>query len=254
MALNSFIQVTQAPEKVALKYLKSAGWNVQSAVNSFFASGGSSSGGSPASSKAVTDNLNKLFDQYRQPGDPQDTISVNGTMSYIEALGLDLEEPAVLALCQMLNAPTMGEFARAGFVDGWKALQLDTLEKQRAHIPTLRTTFSTSESLQKKVYMFTYAFARQSNQKSLPLDTAIEYWKLLLGERWKGHIGLWIEFLETEWKKSVAKDTWNMLWDFTGLCKEDPSLTGYDDEGAWPSILDSFVDFVRRKNAMDVSS
>ena len=117
----------------------------------------------------------------------------------------------------------------------------------RTKIPDLRASLSADEYLFKRVYLFTYTFARPTGQKSLPLDTAIEYWKLLLGPRWKGFIELWIEFLEKEYKRSIAKDTWNMLYDFVGMCRADPELKGYDEEGAWPSILDSFVEFVRKK-------
>lgn len=103
----------------------------------------------------------------------------------------------------------------------------------RAKIPELRQSILNDEATFKRVYLFTYAFLRPSGQKSLPLETAIDYWKLLLGRRWKGHIDSWIEFLENEYKKSIAKDTWNMLYEFVGLCNADPELKGYDEEGMW---------------------
>ena len=160
----------------------------------------------------------------------------------------------------------------------------------RAKIPDLRNQILIDEAVYKRIYMFTYNFARAPAQKSLQLDTAIEYWKLLLATKWKSHLPMWIEFLEKEYKRSVAKDTWNCLWDFVGLCKTDPVLKWYDEEGgfscplggilveggggvgggwwlwcgivantrcvgAWPSILDSFVAYVRKKggNRMDTS-
>lgn len=48
-------------------------------------------------------------------------------MAFVQALGLDLEELAVLALCEALKAPTMGEFSRAGFVEGWKNMKYSDL-------------------------------------------------------------------------------------------------------------------------------
>lgn len=41
-------------------------------------------------------------------------------MRYLGDLGLSLEEPVVLAVLTELDAPTMGELTRKGFVDGWK--------------------------------------------------------------------------------------------------------------------------------------
>ncbi|KAL8777614.1 MAG: hypothetical protein Q9213_007779, partial [Squamulea squamosa] len=68
--------------------------------------------------------LNKLFDAYRDnPKDEPDKIGVEGSMRYLQDLGLSLEEPVVLAILTELNAPTMGELTRQGFVDGWKRLR-----------------------------------------------------------------------------------------------------------------------------------
>lgn len=55
-------------------------------------------------------------------GEP-DTIGVEGSMRYLSDLGLSLDEPVVLAILTELNAPTMGELTREGFVDGWKRLR-----------------------------------------------------------------------------------------------------------------------------------
>ncbi|KAF8425181.1 Cullin binding-domain-containing protein [Tirmania nivea] len=253
-ALAQFTAFTQCPEKIAAKILKSHSWNVEIAVDSYFSSN-NATGSAPSPSAGVSvSSIHKVFDKYRERNDPQDTINVTGTMSYIQALGMDLEEPAVLVLCEALKAPTMGEFSRNEFVEGWKNMGCDTIEKMRAKIPELRNNISNDEATFKRVYLFTYTFARPPGQKSLPLDTAIEYWKLLLGRKWKTHINLWIEFLEKEYKRSIAKDTWNMLYDFMGLCNNDPELKSYDEEGAWPSILDSFVAFVRRNTGGDMDT
>ncbi|KAI5811133.1 Cullin binding-domain-containing protein [Peziza echinospora] len=250
-AVAQFTACTRCPEKTAAKFLKTHSWNVELAVDSYFSSNAGALAPTPTAGVSVT-SINKVFDQYRDRTDPPDTIMVNGTMNYIQQLGLDLEEPAVLVLCEALKAPTMGEIARAGFVEGWRAMGCDTIEKMRAKIPDLRNIILTDEARFKRVYLFTFNFARAANQKSLPLDTAIEYWKLLLGKKWKSHIDLWIEFLQRDYKKSIAKDTWNMLYDFVPLCEQDPELKEYDEEGAWPSILDSFVEFVRKRSGQVV--
>lgn len=97
----------------------------------------------PASSQ-TEQSLNKLFDKYRglssphsrncqpdadpcnlvdNPKDEPDTIGVEGSMRYLTDLGLSLEEPVVLAVLTELEAPTMGELTRKGFVEGWKRLR-----------------------------------------------------------------------------------------------------------------------------------
>lgn len=173
-------------------------------------------------------------------------------MRYLQDIGIGLEEPTVLVVAELLQAPTMGEFSRDGFVEGWKACgyipkllpcnpprltnltnSCDTLEKQRARVPALRSSFENDEAVFKKVYLFTYNFARSPNQKSLPLESAVEYWKLLFARRFKARMEDWIHFLEVEYKKSIAKDTWNCMYDFVQLADADPTpgLTSYDTDG-----------------------
>ncbi|KAH0602825.1 uncharacterized protein H6S33_008475 [Morchella sextelata] len=216
----------------------------------------------PAASASSTSNstaqLNSIFDKYHEAGDPPNIIGVNGAMRYLQDIGIGLEEPTVLVVAELLKAPTMGEFAREGFVDGWKACGCETLDKQRARVPALRSSFGNDEAVFKKVYLFTYNFARSPNQKSLPLESAVEYWKLLFASRFKAQMDNWIEFLETEYKRSIAKDTWNCMYDFVQLADADPTpeLASYDIDGAWPSILDDFVNYVRKKqgaSGMDTS-
>ena len=41
-------------------------------------------------------------------------------MRYLSDLGVKLDEVVVLAILTELGAPTMGEFTREGFVNGWQ--------------------------------------------------------------------------------------------------------------------------------------
>jgi DCN1-like protein 1/2 len=101
----------------------------------------------------------------------------------------------------------------------------------RATVPALRESLHTDEAVFKRVYMFTFAFARSPGQKSLPLEVAQEYWKLLLRKRFEKHLPTWMEFLESEYKKAISKDTWNCMYDFVQLAQKDPSLESYDVDG-----------------------
>lgn len=115
---------------------------------------------SPAASKAPasTSKLNALFDKYkgavlvllslstrarhscgfamslvvvshRCPGrfrvhtEPDgDDISVDGTIKLCEDLDVDPEDVVLLAVAYELKSPSMGQWSRKGWVDGWKAL------------------------------------------------------------------------------------------------------------------------------------
>lgn len=107
----------------------------------------------------------------------------------------------------------------------------------RARVPALRSSFQNDEAVFKKVYLFTYNFARSPNQKSLPLESATEYWKLLFAKRFRAQMDNWIEFLENEYKRSIAKDTWNCMYDFVQLTDTDPTLATYDTDGLFLPVV-----------------
>jgi DCN1-like protein 1/2 len=76
------------------------------------------------------------------------------------------------------------------------------------------------------------------------LEMAIEFWKLLLADRWV-YLDLWIQFLQEKYNKTIPKDTWNLLYDFIQDIGTDFTL--YDENGAWPVIIDDFVAYGRER-------
>jgi DCN1-like protein 1/2 len=102
----------------------------------------------------------------------------------------------------------------------------------------LREQFKIDDELHKRVYLFTYMFARPEGQRALripwgtwaneALEAAIDYWQLLLKDRWD-YLDLWIEFLRGHYNRTIPKDTWNLLYDFIQDIGTD--FTKYDENG-----------------------
>ena len=116
----------------------------------------------------------------------------------------------------------------------------------------------------KSIYKHTFVIARQQGQKSVQLDAAIEYWRLLLSEPslvWSTAnapwLEWWIEFLQERWKKSVNKDMWDQTLTFAERTLEDESLKWWSEDSAWPGVIDEFVEYVQKEKrgseAMDTS-
>ena len=56
----------------------------------------------------------------------------------------------------------------------------------------------------------------------------------------------WTEFVNSEWKKSVNKDMWNETLKFAQLTLEDESMGFWNEESSWPSVIDEFVEWVKK--------
>ncbi|CEP21421.1 Defective in cullin neddylation protein 1 [Cyberlindnera jadinii] len=119
-----------------------------------------------------------------------------------------------------------------------------TIEAMKQYVDQLDKRLITDPDYLKKVYKFTFGFLLEDGQKTLPLETAIAYWDLLLTPVYGAKVGIWCDFLNESWKRAISKDTWNMFYVFLQDWDKDPELKLYDEEAAWPSLIDEFVEHV----------
>lgn len=113
----------------------------------------------------------------------------------------------------------------------------DAIEKLRSDMKEHPSYFTT-------IYRFTFSYILPAGTRSLPNESAIAYWILLLGDKF-GKLGSWNRFITTEYRKSISKDTWNMILEFANYLKGDPGLKNYDIEASWPSVIDEFVEYLK---------
>lgn len=109
-------------------------------------------------------------------------------------------------------------------------------------------------ALFKKVYKYAFVAGRDRDQKALALDNAMVYWGMLFtapGLAWKSKnhdwLELWKSFLVEKWTRSVNRDMWNMTLEFALRTLSDDGLAFWSEDGAWPSVIDDFVDWCRAK-------
>jgi DCN1-like protein 1/2 len=130
---------------------------------------------------------------------------------------------------------------------------VDSFEGMKAVIPRLRKKLGSDPEYFRRVYLYTFEFARSEGQRSLGIDIALAFWSLLLPHGLKGgalrpqdgngddpmkgdgswteeHTQLWYDFLNEKNIKGVSKDTWAMVRFSLSLF---PSRRGFN----WDSLV-----------------
>lgn len=199
-------------------------------------------------------SLNKIFDKYRDdPKNEPDEINVEGTSNLLNELKIGLEDPAALIFSEIAQSPSLGRLTREGFVDGWSDLGVDSTSKMRNVVQQRRSMLGTDQNLFKNVYNHTFTLALQQGAKTLPLEMAVVFWQMLFkppGFEWKSPEGTpwlqwWVEFQEGKQTKAVNRDLWKQTLNFAKESTKDDSLSFWNEESSWPSVIDEFVEWVK---------
>ncbi|KAG8215191.1 Cullin binding-domain-containing protein [Butyriboletus roseoflavus] len=233
-----FCSITGASLKEARRYLDKHK-RLDAAIDAFF----QESGSRRTDSGASTSKLTTLFEKYKDPDG--DLISTQGTVQFFTELGFkqdaeDLEgeddTPKLLSLAYELQSPSLGEWTRKGWMDGWKSIGCDTIDGMKTALTRLEAKLGSDPTYFRTVYNYTFNFARSEGQRSLVKDTALEYWKSLLyfavgkealrhapaddeedvdmdvGQGWtREHTEMWLEYMKARDDVAVSKDTWQMV-------------------------------------------
>uniref|UniRef100_A0A1A8EKT4 DCN1-like protein n=1 Tax=Nothobranchius kadleci TaxID=1051664 RepID=A0A1A8EKT4_NOTKA len=163
--------------------------------------------------------------------------------TFCEDIGLEPENILMLVLAWHLEAANMGFFTKDEWLRGMTLLQCDGTERLQSKLDYLQSELSDSVVF-KNIFRYAFDFARDKNQRSLDMDTATSMLALLLGRTWS-LFPVFQQFLEQCKYKGLNKDQWYNVLEFSRTIS--PDLSNYDEDGAWPVLLDEFVEWHRSK-------
>ncbi|KAK1267654.1 hypothetical protein QJS04_geneDACA000588 [Acorus gramineus] len=84
-------------------------------------------------------------------------------------------------------------------------------------------------------------------ERSKAVSSAVDAWKLVLNGRFR-FLNEWCEFVQNHCRHSISEDTWDQFLVFSCCVHED--LEGHDPNGAWPILIDDFVEHIYRKTQL----
>ncbi|KAF7135430.1 hypothetical protein RHSIM_Rhsim08G0070200 [Rhododendron simsii] len=94
-----------------------------------------------------------------------------------------------------------------------------------------------------RFYDFVFFICRESGQKNISVSRAAMSWRLVLAGRFR-LLNQWCDFVEKNQRHNISEDTWRQVLAFSRCVHEN--LEGYDPEGAWPVLIDDFVEHMYR--------
>jgi len=236
--------VSGISDKVATEFLKKAGYDVNSALNAYYQS--NKAAASPSAKTGDRGKLSKLFDKYAGDGKERDKMSDEKLGMFFKDAGVDPERDATttLALAWKLKARTLGEIKRAEFVDGFAALSIDSIDRIKQELQTLKKSLENKATF-KEFYGWLFSFIKdEEERKVLEVDPALEMMQLVLQNQFP-LLDKYIVFVKESKTKGITEDVWTQTLEFAREVK--PHLSNYDPDGAWPGLLDDFVTWIREK-------
>lgn len=192
-----------------------------------------------------TERIDSLFNSYANSSSGM--IEPEGIESLCSDLGVDHTDVRILMLAWKMRAEKQAYFTWEEWRRGLKALRADTITKLKKALPGLeKEVKSPSNFPDFYSYAFRYCLTEEK-QKSIDIESICQLLDLVLGTQFRAQVDYFIEYLRVQSDyKVINMDQWMGFYRF---CDEIsfPDFSNYDDQLAWPLILDNFVEWMRAK-------
>ena len=153
---------------------------------------------------------------------------------------------ALVLAWKLKSSEKPGAIRKSEFVAGMQVLRCDSIaELKRMVLHTLDPGFMEHKEF-REFYRFCFKFNREdAAKKTIEKDIVMVLLPMVMSNR-SQHTDKFVEFLGEAPKARVSHDEWSSFLEFS---KEfsDKDISAYEDDGAWPSLLDDFIEWLRSK-------
>lgn len=206
------------------------------------------SGFSRKSSKGPSaKSITAMFTKYAELGDsPGEAVDMSGICQLGEDIGVDAAtDVSILVLCWKLGAKAKpGHVMEAEWAEGMERLGADSTDKLKEQLPSFDLGFMEGDEF-REFYKFAFQFSREGTHRTIERDVAAPLLQMVMGPRSR-YTEKFVEFLQQcPANTRVTFDQWSSFLEFSNTVKDD--FQGYDEEGAWPILLDEFVEYMKGK-------
>ncbi|CAN1172306.1 DCN1-like protein 2 [Linum perenne] len=175
-------------------------------------------------------------------------IDPEGVETLCSDMKVGYDDVRILMLAWKMKAQKQGYFTRDEWQTGLKALKGNTILKLVKSLSELQKEVEAPDNFE-DFYSFAFKYClTEEKQKSVDIETICELLKIVLGLQFRSQVDSLVEYLKAQKDyKVINKDQWI---GFLRFCKEItfPDLGNYDENQAWPLILDNFVDWMKKKS------
>jgi len=138
-----------------------------------------------------------------------------------------------------------GAITRKEFTTGMLALKMDSLADLKSLLPSLDPGFLEGPEF-RTFYKFVFQFSREGTHKTIEKETVAALLPIVLDSNRAPHLEPFLKYLQGCNHQRISLDQWDSFLQFNQSVKID--LSNYDEDGAWPLMLDEYVEW-RKKGA-----
>jgi len=192
-----------------------------------------------------------IFDTYKEADAEEPSIGPDGVEKLCADMGVDPSDVTLLVLAWAMGASKMGYLTHQEWETGAGRLggASSAAELQKELQALFQALLGDIERF-RDLHSFTHRFCREDpRRKNIDVNSAVVMLGLLFKPTWPAHASSLCEYFSGHKQlaqRGVSHDEWMMALQF---CREIlPDCSNFQDDGAWPVLLDDYVEWRRAKD------